>query len=138
MWDELRYRWRLRQYLKTRAVTNKVHAATVDSPREEGEPDIKRAQEKERILQEQEIAAFRSDYLIEQAYLYHVPVPPDEESWGRARYLGKEVLSPEAAMELRAKIRVEQKANWEFWQTRVTLALAIIGSVFGLLAFFKK
>jgi hypothetical protein len=138
MLDELRYRWRLRKYLRAYTLTKKVHASTVDYERQEGEPDIKRAQEKERTLQEQEIAVFRSNYLIEQACLYHVPLPEDDASWMYARFLGTRFLSPEAAMILRANIRAEQKANWEFWQTRVTLALAIIGSVFGVLAFFRR
>jgi hypothetical protein len=35
---------------------------------------------------------------------------------------------------LRADIRAEQKANWDYWANRVTLALALIGSIFGVLA----
>jgi hypothetical protein len=138
MLDELRYRWRLRKKLRDYTLTKKVHAATAREERQEGEPDFKRAQAKERMIQEQEIGVFRSDYLVEQAYLYHVPVPEDDESWLNARYMGTRFLTPEAAMKLRANIRAEQKANWEFWQGRVTLALAIIGSIFGVLAFFKK
>jgi hypothetical protein len=138
MWDELRYRWELRKYLKAYTLTKKVHSATKNYERVEGEADVKRGQQKEQVIQEQEIGIFRSNYLIEQAYLYHVPIPEDEASWLYARYLGKKFLAPQAAMKLRADINAEKKANWEFWQARVTLALAIIGSVFGVLAFFRK
>ena len=34
--------------------------------------------------------------------------------------------------------RAEQKADWDYWANRITLALALIGSIFGVLAFFKK
>jgi hypothetical protein len=47
-------------------------------------------------------------------------------------------LTASAAQKLRADIRAEQKADWDYWANRVTLALALIGSIFGVLAFFKK
>ena len=47
-------------------------------------------------------------------------------------------LTAAAAQKLRADIRAEQKADWDYWANRVTLALALIGSIFGVLAFFKK
>jgi hypothetical protein len=70
--------------------------------------------------------------------LYHVPIPQGEDVWMHARYMGKEYLTPEAAIKIRADIRAEQKANWDFWANRITLGLALIGSIFGVLAFFKK
>ena len=34
--------------------------------------------------------------------------------------------------------RLIGKADWDFWANRVTLSLALVGSIFGILAFFKK
>lgn len=138
MFDEIRYRWRLRRYLKNYVLTKRVHSVPIPEENE-GEPDIRRAQEKEQRIQEQEIGVFRSKYLVEQAYLHHVPIPEDDESWVTARYLGgAKFLTPEAAMKLRADIRVEHKANWDYWQNRVTLVLAVVGSVVAVLAYFRK
>lgn len=138
MLEELRYRWMLRKYLKDYILTKRVHALPVPE-KSQGEPDIRHAQQKEQTIQEQEIGVLRSKYLIEQAYLYHVPIPEDDESWLNARYLGGEkFLTAEAAMKLRADIRNEQKANWDYWQNRVTLLLAVIGSIFGILAYFRR
>lgn len=81
---------------------------------------------------------FRSEYLVRQAYKYHVPLPEDEESWMQPRGTRKQYLTAAAAQKLRADIRAEQKADWEYWANRVTLALALIGRIFGVLAFFKK
>jgi hypothetical protein len=67
-----------------------------------------------------------------------VPIPYDEESWEQTRYSKDRHLTAAAAQKLRADIRAEQKADWEYWQGRVTLGLALIGSIFGVLAFFKK
>jgi hypothetical protein len=138
MWDELRYRWKLRKYLTAFTLTKRVHASTTDFTRREGEPDLRRGQQKEIVLQENELAVFRSDWLVEQAYLWHVPIPDDENSWMHSRFVGKDYLTTEAAAKLRAAIWAERKSNWEFWQARVTLGLAIVGSVFGVLAFFKR
>jgi hypothetical protein len=76
MWSELRYRWALRKHLKDYLLTRRTYAATPPEHYElaDGEPDIKRAQEKELTIQENEINAFRSKYLVQQAYLYHVPI----------------------------------------------------------------
>jgi hypothetical protein len=84
---------------------------------------------------------FRSDYLIEQARRYHVPIPNNEGDWYLHPYASTEeerYLTVAAAQKLRADIRAEQKADWDYWAARVTLALALIGSIFGVLAFFKK
>jgi hypothetical protein len=54
------------------------------------------------------------------------------------RHAREPFLTAEAAQKLRADIRAEQKADWEYWANRVTLALALIGGIFGVMAFFKK
>ena len=84
------------------------------------------------------IDGFRSQYLVRQAYLYGVPVPSDEEDWLQPRGASQPYLPQEAAQKLRADIRVEQKADWDYWANRVTLSLGLIGSIFGMLAYFKK
>ena len=38
MFDELRYRWRLRKYLKDYFLTRRVHALPLETPQQEGEP----------------------------------------------------------------------------------------------------
>ena len=51
MWlDEFRYKWGLRKYLKTYAITRVSHDLVEDFTRKEGEPDIRRAMEKEQII----------------------------------------------------------------------------------------
>jgi hypothetical protein len=138
MWNELRYRWALRKYLMTYAATKISHASVTDFSRVEGEPDIQRAMEKEQTLQQHEIGVLMTEYLVEKAYLYYIPIPQDDESWGYSRFLGKKFLAPEAARKLHSAIRAEQKVSWDFWQSRVTFALALIGSIFGVLAYLKK
>jgi hypothetical protein len=101
MWDEFRYRWRLRRKLRDYILTKKVHAASDGYTPEDGERSFRRLQQKERAIQEQEIAVLRSNYLIEQAYLYHVPVPENDDAWLVARYAGGNYLTPEAATESR-------------------------------------
>lgn len=67
-----------------------------------------------------------------------MPVPEDEKSWMQPRGAPERFLTTTAAHKLRADIRAEQKADWDYWAGRVTLALALIGSIFGVLAYFKK
>jgi hypothetical protein len=138
MWEELRYRWALRKYLKDYALTRESHASVKDFSRAEGEPDMRRAMEKEQTVQEHEIGVLRSKYLVRQAYLNDIQVPDDEASWLYSRYMGEKFLSPDSAATLRDKIRLVQKQEWDYWAARVTMALAIIGVMLGVLAYFKK
>jgi hypothetical protein len=139
MIDELRYRWALRKYLKEHRDLYRVYDETPDDPEEWGdEPHVKHAMSREILYVSQATDYFRSKYLLEQAYKYHVPTPQGEESWLQPRGCPEAYLTPEAAQKLRADIRAEQKGDWEYWASRVTLALALIGSIFGVLAYFKK
>jgi hypothetical protein len=138
MWEELRYRWALRKYLNGYTLTREAHASVKDFSRAEGEPDIKHAMEKEQTIQEHEIGVLRSKYLVRQAYLNDIQVPDDEASWLYSRYMGEKFLTPDAAATLRDKIRLVQKQEWDYWAARVTMALAIIGVMLGVLAYFKK
>jgi hypothetical protein len=83
---------------------------------------------------------FRSEYLLEQAHKYHVPLPAKEDDWIQSHFASADerYLTAATAQKLRADIRAEQKADWDHWANKVTLALALIGSIFGVLAFFKN
>jgi hypothetical protein len=108
-------------------------------PEEAGdEPRYKWVVGREANYQEQAIDYLRSKYLIELAHRYHVPIPRGEEHWMQPRGADEEYLTLEAAHKLRGEIREEQKAVWEYWHSRVTFALALIGSIFGVLAYFRK
>src|SRR5258708_31265785 len=139
MFDEFRYRLALRKYLKEYQSLSRALDEMPDDPEVPGdEPRYKYTMGKELGLQTIEIDAFGSRYLVEPAYRFHVPVPEDEESWIQPRYCKVPHLTAAAAQKLRADIRAEQKADWDYWASRVTLSLALIGSIFGVLAFFKK
>lgn len=98
----------------------------------------KHAAGKELNYQTVAVDGFRSKYLLAQAHRNHVPIPSKKEDWEQARFAPEPYLTAAAAQKLRADIRAEQKADWDYWANRVTLALALIGSIFGVLAFFKK
>jgi hypothetical protein len=139
IWEALKYRLALRRYLRGYTDTLKSHESMKDPGRAEGEPDIERAMAKEQNIQRQEIGLLMTRHLVYKARLYYIPIPDDEESWFRAKYYaGEKFLSPEAARKLHLEIRAEEKANWDYWQNRVTFALALIGSIFGVLAYFRK
>lgn len=138
MLEEIRYRWELRKYLKAQRA---LYRAYDDWPPEEDEnADVspRRGARFELLYQTQATDYFRSKHLIEKAYRYHMPIPKDEESWIQPRGAPEPFLTTEAAQKLRADIRAEQKAEWDYWANRLTLALALIGSIFGVLAYFKK
>jgi hypothetical protein len=74
---------------------------------------------------DEEIDIESSDYLIARAHLYLVPLPPHgEEFWDKSEAFGRGYLSRKGAAQVRADIRAEKKAMWDYWQARVTLALA--------------
>jgi hypothetical protein len=140
MFDELRYRWALRQHLKQHKIINQTFAEMPDDDLENvtDEPRYKMTMGRELQYQEFVIAQFRSKYLVEQAFKFHVPLPQDEDSWEQGDRTDETYLTPSAAQRLRADIRAEQKADWDYWAARVTLGLALTGSIFGILAYFKK
>ena len=138
MFDELRYRWALRKFLKEHKLVSRAYDQIPDEPGPDGTNFPKYTAGKELNFQTVIIDAFRSKYLLEQAHRYHVPIPSKEEDWEQPRFASERFLTAAAAQKLRADIRAEQKADWDYWANRVTLALALIGSIFGVLAFFKK
>ena len=131
MFEELKYRGALRKFLKQHKLMRRSFETIPDDPEEpNGEPRYKFTMARELNYQEWMIDNFRS-------HRFHVPVPSDEASW-TVRNASDPFLTPEAAQKLRADIRAEQKAVWDYWANRVTLVLALIGSIFGVLAFFKR
>jgi hypothetical protein len=135
----IKYRLALRRRLRGYANTLKSHESVKDFSRAEGEPNFERAMAKERNIQQEEVGLLMTRHLVYMARLHYIPIPEDDESWYRAKYQGGEkFLSPEAARKLHLEIRSEEKAEWDYWQSRVTFSLALIGSIFGVLAFFRK
>lgn len=136
-----RTRWALRRFLSDRKVAFRSYKQVRDEPDEEGMNFPKYQAGKEVNYHDYVLDKFRSDYLSEQAPRYHVPIPnkkTDYESHSYATTDEENYLTPAAAQKLRADIRAEQKADWDYWAARVTLVLALIGSIFGVLAYFKK
>jgi hypothetical protein len=138
MFDELRYRWALRKFLKEHKLVSRSYEQIPNEPGRDGTNFPKYAAGKELNYQSVGLDAFRSRYLLNQAVRYHVPTPTKEEDWEQPRFASEPHLTAAAAQKLRADIRAEQKADWDYWANRVTLALALIGSIFGVLAFLKK
>ncbi|MGB3490205.1 MAG: hypothetical protein WBA62_19100 [Xanthobacteraceae bacterium] len=140
MLSELKYRCALKKHLKQYQAMSRTFEDMPDDDYENvtDEPRYKWTMGRELQWQEFAIACFRSKYLVEQAYKHHVPVPQDEDSWEQGARTDEKYLTAAAAQKLRADIRTEQKADWDYWSNRVTLSLALIGSIFGVLAYFKK
>ncbi|HEY5768798.1 MAG TPA: hypothetical protein VIS71_03040, partial [Terrimicrobium sp.] len=141
MFDELRYRWALRKFLKGHDVARRSYEQMPDELDSEDMNFPKYTAGKALNFQSIMLDTFRSRYLLDQAVRYHVPIPTKEEDWQQHPYAtdpDERYLTAAAAQKLRADIRAEQKADWDYWANRVTLALALIGSIFGVLAFFKK
>jgi hypothetical protein len=136
MLDELRYRWALRKYLKTQQELYRAYSE-LPADDEDGDVSPRRGARHELLYQTQATDYFRSRYLVEKAYRYHMPIPQHEESWIQPSGAPERFLTTAAAQKLKADIRAEQKADWDYWAGRVTLALGLIGSIFGVLAYFK-
>ncbi|MCP3392492.1 hypothetical protein NLM27_27485 [Bradyrhizobium sp. CCGB12] len=63
------------------------------------EPRYKYAMGKQLNIETVSIDAFRSSYLIEQGYIYHVPVPEDDASWEQPRYTSERILTAAVSVE---------------------------------------
>src|SRR5882757_2400425 len=111
MFDELRYRWALRKFLKEHRAMSRDYEQTPDDPDSENTNFEKHGKGKELNYQTAMLDGFRSDYLIEQAQRYHVPIPDKKEDWMQPRFASKPYLTPAAAQKLRADIRSRAKSR---------------------------
>jgi hypothetical protein len=110
MFDDLKYRWAVRKRVRDYLTLSRTYDEIPDDPESPGdEPRYKYALGKQANIHNSELDSFRSKYLVEQSYRYHVPLPTDEESWEQPRYVKDRILTAEAAQKLRAAIRAEQK-----------------------------
>ncbi|MGJ5048055.1 hypothetical protein ACQR09_13375 [Bradyrhizobium oligotrophicum] len=85
-----------------------------------------------------EINQLQTDYLLEQARKYLIPVPDAQgDEWIEVAF-GAWALPPETLADLRAQIRKERKERWEHWQMRLTLLIGFGGMLIGLISLLKK
>jgi hypothetical protein len=139
MFETIKYRRALKRLMKDHRVLRQNYEKIPDDPTEpSNEPRYKHALGREITYQTQAIEHLRSKYLVEQAYKYHVPTSYDKESWIQPRGAPEAFLTTEAAHKLQLAIRAEQKAVWEFWQTRLSLILSVFALVVALLGYLKK
>lgn len=138
MFDELIYQTKLRRFQRKRAATVELYRKKWQVLRaEKGDRDAReelRSREKFDLDEwDEEISQLTTEQLVASARNLIVPLPPyeDEKAWFVSKMFGYRLLTREGVKTVRADIRSERKAQWEFWQTRVTLVLAVIGSVFG-------
>ncbi|RXH14858.1 hypothetical protein [Bradyrhizobium guangzhouense] len=142
--DEIRYRWALARLQRDRQQTANSYKKKFEDLLKakggrEAREDLRRDEQFELEEWDEEIDQLTTGHLREQARRLIVPLPSfeDEKAWFESKMFGFKMLTPEGVKMVRADLRAEQKARWEFWQTRVTLGLALLGSVFGVLAYFK-
>lgn len=150
MFDEMRYRWRVRRTRREMAKTTAADHTKII----EGAKAGKSAADLQGLLQDEEqhvreyrdwIAVLQSRHLMNQADRLQIPAPnrltaPDKwmQTWDYDH-----CLTLSAAAQLRTEIRNERKARQEIWHSRVTLVVSLIttatglvGVVIGLLAYW--
>jgi len=145
MFEEATFRFKLRKLQSSRDKTVADYRREWQKIRAQkggrDERDRLRASEEIDLREvDADIEMLITQHMLEQARRFIVPVPAqsDDSSWVLSDTYGHWYLTPSAVQKIRSDIRAEKKANWEFWQTRVTLVLALVGSIFGVLAFFRK
>jgi hypothetical protein len=141
----LQYHWKLRKLKLKKAALYNEKGATLAKAYNDKRSD----NEIEEIIQdsiiymtqvEQEIKIASSDYLIQQAERYLVPIP----EWGEleAAFNGHRYLGMEAYTNVRNAIREEKKARREeilAWLVPLSAALTGIGgTIIGILSLIKK
>jgi len=142
MFEGLKHHFAIRRALRHREGRRREFARDIKRAQEQKDNDevesLRNYQHMELRFVDEEIDIDNSDYLIARAHRYFVPLPQGDEFWDKSDAFGRGYLSREGATQVRTDIRAEKKAIWDYWQARVTLALAITGSIFGVLAYFKK
>lgn len=142
MFEHVKYRYQLAKKLRKHRQTDAAFDEEVKAAKaakrtaDLHEIDHRRRWELETI--NDEIGILSSRYWQARAHRYQVGLPNGADNWIHSRQLGESYLSTGATAKIRADIRAEQKATWDWWQSRVTLVLSIFGSVIGVLAYIKK
>lgn len=89
---------------------------------------------------EDEIDITVSDHLMSLASRYRIPSPTDEGDWEKSTEWQRRYLTKAGASKLRTALRVEQKARWDYWQTRISMIssiIGVVGGIMGAIAYFK-
>ncbi|TWI71973.1 hypothetical protein IQ16_02647 [Bradyrhizobium huanghuaihaiense] len=125
---------------------SKAYAKDIEAAKAAKKPrkDIEYIEESEHhelrfVRDEMEIAETKRLYA--QAAHYRLPIPQAEDDWEESAVFGKRYLTRKGAAKLRSDIRAEQKARWDYWQSRLQLVgtvMGIIGGIMGALAYFKQ
>jgi hypothetical protein len=142
MFEGLQHLFTIRRALRHRESRKRDFTRDIKRAQKEKNNDavesLRAYQDFELNFADEEIDLDNSDYLVARAHRYLVPLPQEDECWSKSQAFGRGYLNRKGAAQVRADIRAEQKAMWDWWQARVTLVLSIFGSVIGLLAYFKK
>jgi hypothetical protein len=145
MFDEMIYQFRLRKHQRERARISdgyrRKFEALVRSKGDRDQRDRLRFEEEMDLREvDDEINMLTTMHMRSEArrYIVHFPDFTDTASWVKSDTFGHTYLTPLGVQKVRADIRAEQKARYDFWQSRVTLTLALVGSIFGVLAYFRR
>jgi len=143
MLDGLRHWLAIWRMQRSKRRTVKAYAKDLAAAKKSGNPkreDILRDEHEELRFIDDEIGIEESQRLCRQAAHYRIPVPRGEDDWEESRIFGIRFLTRSGASKLRTDLRIEQKARWDYWQTRISLlgsVIGIIGGIMGALAYFK-
>jgi hypothetical protein len=78
-------------------------------------------------------------HLLEQARRLQLPIPDfdDEKYWTESEIFGGKQLTTEGVTKLRADIRMERKARWDFYSGHITLLIGLLGAIIGVVSVLK-
>lgn len=145
MFDELKFRYRLRQLQRQSLSIDNLYIKKVTEARREKkdrdeiEAIVSDRQFESQLIQD-DIAQLATQYLYRTAYKYLLPKPGlDEEGmWEESRITGLRLLTDKGISELRSAIRKERKERSEhFWMWLAGLT-GLVGALTGFLALLGK
>jgi hypothetical protein len=142
----LKHWWSIRGIQRRRTLILRAYAKDIAAAKEAKKSateiyKIESDEHEELRFVEDERDVAESQRLCALAFHYRVPIPQAEGDWEQSRIFGMRHLSRAAAAKVRTDIRVEQKAKWDYWQSRLQLVgtvVGIVGGLMGALAFFKQ
>lgn len=146
MWfvEDSKFQRGLKKSLKRKREIEALYAKELSDARRNGVPPDAIRQIEHRMhweveLVDDEMSWATSQYWVEKANRYQTPLPDaDTDGWEGSHQLNVTYLSRKGVAQVRADVRAERKATWEYWQQRLTLVLGVAGSIFGGLAYFRK